>query len=209
MELSISSFEKLLLISSNSIFSVVTVQFAASYFFRNTMASASYASSKHSLCYGWSSSWKYETKSEPLGPSLSRLDPLILSITDHILALSYKNAFSMLFTALLLYSHISVAYVIDILYISWSGFPDLSRTLLFRQPWRPLTWVVNTDCRTIGDHVFMIYIYIILFYEMLYNLRFVQNTGTCYPGQGWLAGTWAEAERPKPRCTWQIQQRPG
>ena len=94
MELSISSFEKLLLISSNSIFSVVTVQFAASYFFRNTMASASYASSKHSLCYGWSSSWKYETKSEPLGPSLSRLDPLILSITDHKLALSYKNAFS-------------------------------------------------------------------------------------------------------------------
>ena len=104
MELSISSFEKLLLMSSNSIFSFVIVQYVASYFFRNSMASASYASSKYYLCCGWSSSWKYETKSEPLGSLLSRLNPLILLITDHILALSFENAFSMLFATLLLYS---------------------------------------------------------------------------------------------------------
>ena len=46
----------------------------------------------------------------------------------------------------------SVAYVIDILYISWLSFLDLSRTLLFRRLWRPLTWVVYTDCRTNRDH---------------------------------------------------------
>ena len=32
----------------------------------------------------------------------------------------------------------------------------------------------------------------------IYKLRFVQNTGTCYPGQGWFV-------RNLKRCTWQIQ----
>ena len=33
---------------------------------------------------------------------------------------------------------------------------------------------------------------------LLYKLRSVQNTGTCYPGQGWFV---------RNRCTWQIQPR--
>ena len=40
--------------------------------------------------------------------------------------------------------------------------------------------------------------------SMIYKLRSVQNTGTCYPGQGWFVRN-QEADRPKPRCTWQIQ----
>ena len=39
---------------------------------------------------------------------------------------------------------------------------------------------------------------------ILYKLISVQNTRTCYPGQGWFV-----RNRPKPRCTWQIQPRPG
>ena len=43
-------------------------------------------------------------------------------------------------------------------------------------------------------------------YPMLYKLRFVQNTGTCYPGQGWFVRNLAWGRRPKARCTWQTSR---